>query len=147
MASQQPKSRNRICWLLLAATCLGAASWQAAPAPSQAQVAYHFLRDVLSADYPAAYRRLAPEVSAKLGPTAFAAAARPLHQQGARRGRAIALYTLGTHLSERGGREPWFYRFSFARDSLQKSPPVLLEVTFRDTATRQVLGFRVRARP
>jgi len=116
----------------------------AAPAPTQAQVAYRFLTEVLRADNSAAYRRLAPEVRAGLPPAAFATTARPLRQVGTQRGRAIELYTFGTHLSERGGPEPWFYRFSFAQDSLQKPPPVLLEVTFRDTTTREVLGFRVR---
>lgn len=118
--------------------------WQASPAPTQAQVAYRFLTEILRTDYPAAYQRLAPEVRASLPQAAFATATRPLRQLGKQRGRAIELYTFGTHLSERGGSEPWFYRFSFAQDSMQKPPPVLLEVTFRDTTTRQVLGFRVR---
>ncbi|MGI4863981.1 MAG: hypothetical protein ACRYFZ_08655 [Janthinobacterium lividum] len=102
--------------------------------------------EVLQADYPTAYQRLTPEVRATLRPAAFAAAAQPLRQLGRQRGQALELYTLGTHLSERGGHEPWFYRFSFVKDSLQKPPSVLLEVTFRDTTTRQVLGFRVRGR-
>lgn len=121
----------------------------AAPIPTQAQVSYRFLTELLRADYPTAYRRLAPEVRAKLPLLAFITATRPFRQQGHRRGRAVELYTFGTHVGERGGggHEPWFYRFSFAADSLQKPPPVLLEVTFRDTTARQVLGFRVRARP
>jgi hypothetical protein len=118
--------------------------WQAPAAPTQAQVAYRFLTEVLRADYPAAYRRLAPEVRAGLPPAAFVTAARPLRQLGKQHGRGIELYTFGTHLNERGTSEPWFYRFSLAKDSLQKPPPVLLEVTFRDTTTREVLGFRVR---
>jgi hypothetical protein len=109
-------------------------------------VAYRFLIEVLRADHPAAYQRLAPEVRAKLPRAAFTTAARPLRQLGKQRGRAIELYTFGTHLSERGGSEPWFYRFSFDKDSLQKPPPVLLEVTFSDTTTRQVLGFRIKNR-
>ncbi len=132
---------------LLLATVAGLAAgfgWQAPVAPTQAQVAYRFLTEVLRADYPAAYRRLAPEVRAGLPQVAFATAARPLRQVGRRRGRAIELYTFGTHLTEHGAGEPWFYRFSLAQDSLQKPPPVLLEVTFRDTTTREVLGFRVR---
>ena len=109
-------------------------------------MAYRFFTEVGRADYPAAYRRLAPEVRATLPQAAFATAARPLRQLGKQRGRAIGLYTFGTHLSERGGSEPWFYRFSFDKDSLQKPPPVLLEVTFRDTTTREVLGFRIKNR-
>jgi hypothetical protein len=139
-----PSSRSG--WPLLAVitglvTGLG---WQASLAPTQAQVAYRFFTEVLRADYPAAYQRLAPEVRTTLPQAAFSTAAKPLRQLGKQRGRAIELYTFGTHLSERGGSEPWFYRFSFDKDSLQKPPPVLLEVTFRDTTTREVLGFRVR---
>ena len=138
---------NRGGWLRLAAVAGLAASLgaQAPPAPTQAQVAYRFLSEVLRADYRAAYHRLAPEVRATLPPAAFATAARPLRQLGQQRGRAIELYTFGTHLSERGS-EPWFYRFSLTQDSLQKPPPALLEVTFRDTTTRQVLGFRIKNR-
>lgn len=146
--AKQRSSSSRSCWPVLA-VFIGwawvAANGQAPPAPTQAQVAYRFLAEVLRADYPAAYRRLAPEVRATL--PAFTAAAQPLRQQGQQRGPAIELYTFGTHLREHGGREPWFYRFAFAVDSLQKPPPVLLEVTFRDTTARQVLGYRVRARP
>jgi hypothetical protein len=132
---------------LLLATTVGLAAafgGQAPVAPTQAQVAYRFLTEVLRADYPAAYGRMAPEVRAGLPPAAFATAARPLRQVGKQRGRGIELYIFGTHLTEHGTGEPWFYRFSLAKDSLQKPPPVLLEVTFRDTTTRQVLGFRVR---
>jgi hypothetical protein len=139
---------SRSGWPLLAVVTglVAGLSWQATPAPTQAQVAYRFLSEVGRADYSAAYRRLAPEVRATLPRATFATAARPLRQLSKQRGRAIELYTFGTHLSERGGSEPWFYRFSFAKDSLQKPPSVLLEVTFRDTTTRQVLGFRVRNR-
>ncbi|RZK19040.1 MAG: hypothetical protein EOO56_14975, partial [Hymenobacter sp.] len=71
--------------------------WQLPPAPpTQAQVAYRFLTEVLRADYPAAYPRLAPEVRAALPLPAFRAAARSLQQQGQRRGQTIALYTFGT---------------------------------------------------
>lgn len=118
-----------------------------APAPTQPQVARRFLLDVLRADYPAAYQRLAPDVQIKLPLAAFTQAARPLTQLGSQRGQAIELYKLGTWLSAPGTHEPWFYCFSFAQDSLQKPPKVLLEVTFQDTTTRQVLGFQVRGRP
>ena len=146
MANSHLHTSSRSGWPLLAvaAGLVAGLSWQAPPAPTQAQVAYRFLTEVLRADYPAAYRRLAPEVRATLPQLAFTATAQPLEQLRKQRGRAIELYTFGTHLSERGGGEPWFYRFSFAQDSVQKPPPVLLEVTFRDTTTRQVLGFRVR---
>jgi hypothetical protein len=135
-------------WPLLSAVVGLAAGLglQSSPAPTQAQVAYRFLTEVQRADYPAAYQRLAPEVRATLPQAAFATAARPLWQLGRQRGRGINFYNFGTHLSEPGGSEPWFYRFSFAKDSLQKPPPVLLEVTFRDTTTRQVLDFRIKNR-
>jgi hypothetical protein len=114
--------------------------------PTQAQVAYRFLSEVLRADYPAAYHRLAPEVQRALPSAAFATAAQPLQQLGQQRGPEIKLYKLGTRLSGRGKPGQWFYSFSFAKDSLLKPPPVLLEVTFRDTTARQVLGFGVRKR-
>lgn len=128
--------------LLGAAVSVG---FQAAP-PTQAQVAWRFLSEVLRADYPAAYQRLAPEVRATLRPAAFEVAAQPLRHLGRQRGQAVELYKLGTWLSEGGAPQPWFYRFSFASDSARRPPPVLLEVTFRDTTARQVLGFRVRTR-
>ncbi|RZK62850.1 MAG: hypothetical protein EOO59_01450 [Hymenobacter sp.] len=102
------------------------------------------MREIVRADYSAAYRRLAPEVRATLPQKAFVTAAQPLQQLGQQRGQAIELYKLGTRLGGRGGRGQWFYSFSFASDSLHKPPTVLLEVTFRDTAARQVLGFRTR---
>lgn len=115
-------------------------------APTQAQVARRFLSEVLRADYPTAYQRLAPEVRATLRPAAFAAAAQPLRHLGQQRGQAVELYKLGTWLREDSGHEPWFYRFSFASDSARRPPPLLLEVTFSDTTARQVLGFGIRNR-
>lgn len=123
-----------------------AGAQRALAAPTQAQVANRFLREILRADYPAAYRRLAPEVQAAVRLPAFTAAARPLWQQGQARGPAIALYQLGARLGGERGRTQWFCRFAFARDSAHRPPPVLLEVTFRDTTARAVLGFGLRAR-
>jgi hypothetical protein len=123
------------------------AGFRAQPAaPTQAQVSYRFLNEILQADYPAAYRRLAPEVQRALSSAAFTTAAQPLQQLGQQRGADIKLYKLGTRLGGRGKPGQWFYSFSFAKDSLLKPPPVLLEVTFRDTTARQVLGFGVRKR-
>jgi hypothetical protein len=123
------------------------AGFRAQPAaPTQAQVSYRFLNEILRADYPAAYRRLAPEVQRALSSAAFTTAAQPLQQLGQQRGADIKLYKLGTRLGGRGKPGQWFYSFSFAKDSLLKPPPVLLEVTFRDTTARQVLGFGVRKR-
>jgi len=130
--------------LLLAV--LGATGRPYPPAPTQAQVAHRFLADVLRANYPAAYRGLAPEVRAGVPPAAFAAAARPLWQQGQARGPAIALYQIGAWLGTGRAGSQWFCRFSFASDSARRPPPVLLEVTFRDTMARAVLGFRIQRR-
>jgi hypothetical protein len=86
-------------------------------------------------------------VQTKLPLVAFTRAGCLTASAAGRRGQAIELYKLGTWLGAPGTHEPWFYCFSFAQDSLQKPPKVLLEVTFRDTATRQVLGFRLRGQP
>ena len=115
-------------------------------APTQPQVARRFLLDILRADYPAAYRRLAPEVRATVPQPAFEAAARPLRQQGQARGPAIELYQIGAWLGDTNRTNEWFCRFSFASDSARRPPPVLLEVTFRDTTARAVLGFGLRRR-
>jgi hypothetical protein len=142
----------RIRQLVLASGVLGLIVWvgtgfRAQPAtPTQAQVAYRFLKEVLRDDYPTAYRRLAPEVQRALSSSAFVTAAQPLQQLGQQRGPEIKLYKLGTRLGGRGKPGQWFYSFSFTKDSLLKPSPVLLEVTFRDTTARQVLGFGVRKR-
>ncbi len=148
----QPRRAARLVGLLLVvAAGLAAAGPPAYPPrqlrPTQAQVARRFLLDVLQADYPAAYRRLAPEVRAGVALPAFAAAARPVWQQGQARGPAIELYQIGVLLGSSGGHSQWFCRFSFAQDSARRPPPVLLQVTFRDTAARAVLGFGLRQRP
>lgn len=114
--------------------------------PTQAQVARRFLLEVLAANYPAAYRRLAPEVQAAVPLAAFEGASQPLWQQGQARGPAIELYQIGARLGGGRGRSQWFCRFSFASDSARRPPPVLLEVTFRDTTARAVLGFGLRRR-
>jgi hypothetical protein len=110
---------------------------------SQSQTATQFLRAVLRADYVAAYRQLAPEVRQTVGFPQFEASARPLWRSGQRHHPAIELYKLGVRLGDSGASR-LFYAFSFAADSLAKPPSVLLEVTFRDTAARTVLGFGLR---
>jgi hypothetical protein len=113
---------------------------QIAHGPSQGHVAWQFLRAVLRADYPAAYGRLAPEVRRAISQNMFESAAQPLWKTGQRRNPEIQLYKLGVRLGERGFSQ-LFYSFSFEADSGLAKPPVLLEVTFRDTASRVVLGF------
>ncbi|GAC1380907.1 MAG: hypothetical protein NVS3B25_24870 [Hymenobacter sp.] len=110
---------------------------------SQGQVAYRFVRAVLRADYAAAYGRLAPEVRRSVSLPRFEAAARPLWKRGQSRQQEIELYKLGVRLGD-GQAARLFYAFSFAADSALKRPAVLLEVTFRDTASRNILGFGVR---
>jgi hypothetical protein len=135
---------NRWQWLTALALLMLAGASPRHPAPTQAQVARQFLVEVLRANYSVAYRRLAPEVRTAITPATFETAARPLWQQGQARGSAIELYQIGTRLGN--GRRPsqWFCRFSFASDSTHRPPPVLLEVTFRDTTARAVLGFELR---
>ena len=123
---------------------LGIGAQQPAHAPArigQSQVAARFLRAVLRADYPAAYARLAPEVRRSVSLDRFTTAAQPLWQR-AHRHPEIQLYKLGVRLN--GSASRLFYSFSLAFDSSLKTQSVLLEVTFRDTASRSVLGFGLR---
>lgn len=130
----------------LMAVC-GWASAQGSPKPtqrpSQAQAAHQFLRAVLRADYAVAYRRMAPEVQHTISLAQFETSARPLWRSGQKHRQAIELYKLGVRLGD-GGSSRLFYAFSFAADSARQPPPVLLEVTFRDTTARAVLGFGLR---
>ena len=113
-----------------------------APKASQAQVASQFLRAILRGDYAAAYGRLAPEVRRAVNRERFEVAARPLWKGGQRRGQEIELYKLGVRLA--GPSSRLFYAFTFAADPASSPPSAVLEVTFRDTAARAVLGFGLR---
>jgi hypothetical protein len=136
----------RISWAFVALLALAAGLHAQPAAPTQPQVARRFLLEILRAEYPAAYRRLAPEVRAAVPLPAFEAAARPLWQQGQARGPAIELYQIGARLGGAGRPNQWFCRFTFASDSARRPQPVLLEVIFRDTTARAVLGFGLRRR-
>ena len=117
---------------------------QEPPQLRQGQAAWQFLRAVLRADYMAAYGRLAPEVRQSVSFGRFVAAARPLWKSGQQhQQQEIELYKLGVRMGEHGAAR-LFYTFAFAADSSLKPPKVLLEVTFRDTASRAVLGFALR---
>ncbi|MFC6222904.1 hypothetical protein ACFP2F_06590 [Hymenobacter artigasi] len=137
--------------LLLSLTAVGMGSTglkvaqHSARRPSQGQAAGQFLRAVLRANYSGAYGRLAPEVRQGISLPRFVVAARPLWKSGQRpgRGTAIELYKLGMRLGDKGSSR-LFYSFSFAADSSLRMPSELLEVTFRDTASRVVLGFSLR---
>ncbi len=113
---------------------------------AQGQAAWQFLRAVLRADYTSAYGRLAPEVRRAVSLERFEAAALPLWKSGQRRGQEIELYKLGVRLGA-GNSSRMFYAFTFAVDSGVVPPPAILEVTFRDTATRAVLSFGLRPGP
>ena len=135
--------------LSLAAVGMGRSGWEGtqhnARRTSQSQAAGQFLRAVLRANYSGAYSRLAPEVRQGINLPRFVTAARPLWKSGQRpgRGTAIELYKLGMRLGDKGSSR-LFYSFSFAADSSLRMPSELLEVTFRDTASRAVLGFSLR---
>ncbi|MBD2714459.1 hypothetical protein KBK19_05390 [Microvirga sp. STR05] len=108
--------------------------------PSQVQVARQFLLAVLAGNYPAAYAFLAPEVSAAVPLARFQAAAEPLHQQGRQHQPTIDLYKLGYRISDNNTTRP-FVAFKFRSDTLLPRPQVQLDVTFRDSTARQILGF------
>ena len=122
---------------------LSAAYAQATRRPSQSQVGTTFLRAMLRSDCAGAYALLAPEVRRAVQLERFEAAALPLWRAGHQHSPQIELYKLGMRLSETGGSR-LFYSYSFVADSNSKTPSVLLEVTFRDTAARSILGFSLR---
>ena len=139
-------------WMLLVALVLAAAvAKPRAPQPkparlAQGQAAWQFLRAILRGEYVTAYGRLAPEVRRAVSLQRFEEAARPLWKRGQRRGQEIELYKLGVRLGA-GNSSRLFYAFTFSADSAAVPPPGALEVTFRDTAARAVLGFGWRPGP
>ncbi|SFQ65933.1 hypothetical protein [Hymenobacter arizonensis] len=140
-------------WTLALLVGLTAAGGKPLPSPptrparlAQGQAAWQFLRAVLRGDYSTAYSRLAPEVRRAVSLERFEEAAQPLWKSGQRRGQEIELYKLGVRLGA-GNSSRMFYAFTFAADSGVVPPPAILEVTFRDTATRAVLSFGLRPGP
>ena len=130
------------------ATRASAGGWQgpatrAVARLTQAQAGSQFLRAILRADYEGAYRRLAPEVRRVVSAAKFGTVARPLYRTGQRHASSLELYKLGVRLGD-GGSSRLFYSFAFAADSALPRPSVLLEVTFRDTASRGILSFGQR---
>jgi hypothetical protein len=101
------------------------------------------LQAAVRGNYTGAYGYLAPEVARYVSLARFRTAARPLYTRGLRKGTGIQLYKLGVRLEGQGSAR-LFYSFSFLADSVHKTPPVLLEVTFRDTTSRRVLAFGMR---
>ena len=122
---------------------------QAPPRNSQVQVTRQFLRAVLRGEYTAAYVRLAPEIRKSVTPARFRTLVRSLAVRGQRRGAGIELYKMGVRLDDSNrGTGRLFVAYAWAADSAsaRRMPPEWLEVTFRDTTSRQVLGFRLRHR-
>ncbi|WP_045688479.1 hypothetical protein [Hymenobacter sp. AT01-02] len=111
-----------------------------APALTQVQVARGFLLAMTHGQWATAYGQLAPEVRAGVSAEQFRVAAQPLYQQAQRYGSAISLYKLGYRLRDAQTPQP-FVAFSFKADTLQAYPHFQLDVTFRDSTARQVLGF------
>ena len=134
--------------------CLGLAGAACQPETaarknSQVQVAQQFLLEVLGQNPSRAYPLLAPATREKLTLAEFQAQAQPLAALGARRGPAIALYKLGARLpADAGQQTEYFVAFAWAADSAsaRRLPAEWLEVTFPDTASRQIQGFWVRGR-
>jgi hypothetical protein len=108
--------------------------------PTQIQVARRFLLAVLRGEFSVAHGMLAPEVGKTLTAARFRAAALPLYTRGHQFGPVIDLYKLGFRL--RDGQVPQsFVAFMFKADTLASRPQVQLDVTFRDSAARQILIF------
>ena len=133
----------RLAWALVLGTVVPFSTAAQARRLSQSQAAGQFLKAVLRADYRTAYGHMAPEVRQGITLGQFETVARPLWKVGQRSAPRIELYKLGMRLGSDGASR-LFYDFSFAADSARKLPLVLLEVTFRDTASRAVLGFGLR---
>ena len=141
-------------WLLVVLGLCGGILAASTPAQtpvqnSPVQAGRQFLRVLLRSDYTNAYTRLAPEIRKSVTPARFRTIARPLVVRGQRRGTNLELYKLGARLDASGrGAGRLFVAFAWAADSAsaRRTPPEWLEVTFRDTASRQVLGFRLRRR-
>ena len=135
-------TRKSIVWLmLLGLFTLGPLLARPAQAPaSQIQVARQFLLAVAHGDWAVAYGRLAPEVRQGLSVQQFRTAAEPLYQKAKHYGPTISLYKLGYRLRDTQKPQP-FVAFSFKADTLQLYPHFQLDVTFRDSTARQILGF------
>ncbi|MCA8831693.1 hypothetical protein [Hymenobacter pini] len=111
-------------------------------ANSQVQVARQFLLAVLAGNWDAAYQHLSPTARQQLPLPAFRAATQPIIEQARLYGPVIDLYKLGYRLREDDTVQP-FVAFQYRTDSLSPGPHVQLDVTFPDSASRQIQAFRV----
>lgn len=134
--------RKSTAWLIvLVLFSLGPLLARPVQAPaSQIQVARQFLLSVARGEWAVAYGRLAPEVRQGLSVQQFRVAADPLYQQAKQYGPTISLYKLGYRLRDTQKPQP-FVAFSFKADTVQAYPHFQLDVTFRDSTARQILGF------
>ncbi|GGG29907.1 hypothetical protein GCM10011378_03180 [Hymenobacter glacieicola] len=104
------------------------------------QVARQFLLAMVRGEWAAAYQWLAPETRHDLSIEQFRTAAQPFLVQSQHYGPVIDLYKLGYRLRGEETPQP-FVAFSFRADTLRRLPHYQLDVTFRDSTTRQVQGF------
>lgn len=118
---------------------LGPICTQAAPL-SQVQVARRFLLAVVQGEWATAYSYLAPDVRQSITVEQLQVVAQPFRVQAGRYGKTIDLYKLGYRLRGAEAPEP-FVAFSFRADTLRRVPHFQLDVTFRDSTSRQVAGF------
>lgn len=122
--------------------CISGLAYTQTEPPSQVQVARRFLLAIVQGSWETAYAWLAPEARQDLTLQQFQGVAQPFRVQAARYGEVIDLYKLGYRLRETEAPEP-FVAFSFRSDTLRRVPHFQLDVTFRDSTTRQVQGFRL----
>ena len=131
------------CWLLLTVLLTplpGSANSQ--QALSQVQVARRFLLAVVGHNWKEAYRYLTPTARQQQSEKQFREAARLLAEPAGEYGPVIDLYKLGYRLREAAAPEP-FVAFTYRADTLLPRPHVQLDVSFQDTAARQVQSFRL----
>ncbi|WP_426493181.1 hypothetical protein [Hymenobacter sp. 102] len=133
---------SRILSLMVAGYLLTAAGPPQQVANSQVQVARQFLLAVLAGNWEAAYQQLSPATRQQLPLPAFRAATQPIIDQARTYGPVIDLYKLGYRLREDDTVQP-FVAFQYRADSLRPGPHVQLDVTFPDSAARQIQAFRV----
>ena len=116
---------------------------------SQVQVARQFLLALLRNNQTAAYPLLAADLHTKISLPEFERQTQPIAKAATRRGTDIELYKLGARLpTDAGQQTEYFVAFAWAADStsVRRLPAEWLEVTFQDTASRQVAGFQLRGR-
>ena len=142
-----PSTHRMICLLTLLLVLCPLAGRPQQVANSQVQVARQFLLAVLAGNWEGAYQHLSPAAQQLLPGPAFRAATQPIIDQARTYGPVIDLYKLGYRLREDDTVQP-FVAFQYRADSLRPGPHIQLDVTFPDSAARQIQAFRLmRLRP